>query len=71
MKIIKLLLLLVFVQLVSCQTKKETGFVLEKKKLYYNSKEIALGMPVEKFTEAIGMYDRIDIDLSGGYTNNI
>uniref|UniRef100_UPI00404894F8 DUF7738 domain-containing protein n=1 Tax=Flavobacterium sp. TaxID=239 RepID=UPI00404894F8 len=66
MKIIKLLLFLIFAQLVSCQTEKETGFVLEKKKLYYNSKEIALGMPIEKFTDAMGMYDRIDIDSSGG-----
>ncbi len=55
--------------MVSCQTEKETGFVLEKKKLYYNSKEIALGMPVEKFTEAMRMYDRIDIDSSGGFIN--
>ena len=68
-KQIKIILLVTFVQLVSCQTKKETGFVLEKKKLYYNSKEIALGMPIEKFTEAMGMYDRIDIDSSGGFTN--
>ena len=68
-KQIKIILLVTFVQLVSCQTKKETGFVLEKKKLYYNSKEISLGMPIEKFTEAMGMYDRIDIDSSGGFTN--
>jgi hypothetical protein len=53
-------------QLASCQSKKETGFVLENRKLYYNSKEIALGMPIEKFTDAIGMYDRISIDSSGG-----
>lgn len=61
--------LLICMQLASCQTKRETGFVLEKKKLYYNSKEIALGMPVEKFTDAMGMYDRIVIDSSGGFTN--
>jgi hypothetical protein len=59
----------VFAQLVSCQSKKETGFVLENRKLYYNSKEIALGMPIEKFTDAMGMYDRISIDSSGGFTN--
>ncbi|MFD2908246.1 hypothetical protein ACFSX9_05810, partial [Flavobacterium ardleyense] len=70
MKVIKIItVLLACIQLASCQTKKETGFVLEKNKLYYNSKEIALGMPVEKFTEAMGMYDRIDIDSSGGFTN--
>jgi hypothetical protein len=63
------ILLLVFAQLVSCQTKKETGFVLENRKVYYNGKEIALGMPIEKFTDAMGMYDRIDIDSSGGFTN--
>jgi hypothetical protein len=61
--------LFVFAQLVSCQSKKETGFVLENRKLYYNSKEIALGMPIEKFTDAMGMYDRISIDSSGGFTN--
>ena len=42
---------------------------MEKKKLYYDGKEIALGMPIEKFTEAMGMYNRIDIDSSGGFTN--
>ncbi|WP_163411551.1 DUF7738 domain-containing protein [Flavobacterium ajazii] len=57
---------LIFIQLASCQGKRETGFVLEKKKLYYNSKEIELGMPVEKFTDAMGMFDRIVIDSSGG-----
>ncbi|MFD2908247.1 hypothetical protein ACFSX9_05815 [Flavobacterium ardleyense] len=67
MKVIKIItVLLACIQLASCQTNKETGFVLEKNKLYYNSKEIALGMPVEKFTDAMGMYDRIDIDSSGG-----
>jgi hypothetical protein len=69
MKFTKILLLLVFAQLVSCQTKKETGFVLENRKVYYNGKEIALGMPIEKFTDAMGMYDRISIDSSGGFTN--
>jgi hypothetical protein len=69
MKVLKIIVLLTCMQLASCQTKRETGFVLEKKKLYYNNKEIALGMPVEKFTDAMGMYDRIVIDSSGGFTN--
>jgi hypothetical protein len=69
MKFTKILLFLFFAQLVSCQSKKETGFVLENRKLYYNSKEIALGMPIEKFTDAMGMYDRVSIDSSGGFTN--
>ncbi|CAD0007692.1 DUF7738 domain-containing protein [Flavobacterium salmonis] len=73
MKILKTIALITFVQLVSCQSKQEkkmeTGFVIQDSKLYYNSKEIALGMPIEKFTDAMGMYDRIDIDSSGGFTN--
>ena len=73
MKILKIITLLTFVQLVSCQSKQEkkmeSGFVIQDSKLYYNSKEIALGMPIEKFTDAMGMYDRIDIDSSGGFTN--
>lgn len=69
MKVLKIIVLLACIQLASCQTKRETGFVLEKKKLYYNNKEIALGMPVEQFTEAMGMYDRINIDSSGGFTS--
>lgn len=65
MKISKILFLLtVSMQLASCQTKKESGFVIHDGKLYYNAKEIALGMPIEKFTDAMGMYDRIDIDSS-------
>ncbi|MFD2908244.1 hypothetical protein ACFSX9_05800 [Flavobacterium ardleyense] len=60
MKVIKIItVLLACMQLASCPTNKEKGFVLEKNKLYYNSKEIALGMPIEKFTDAMGMYDRI------------
>jgi hypothetical protein len=73
MKILKIITLITFVQLVSCQSKQEkkmeSGFVIQDDKLYYNAKEIALGMPIEKFTDAIGMYDRIDIDSSGGFTN--
>ena len=73
MKILKIITLITFVQLVSCQSKQEkkmeSGFVIQDSKLYYNSKEIALGMPIEKFIEAMGMYDRIDIDSSGGFTN--
>jgi hypothetical protein len=69
MKVLKIIVLLACIHLASCQTKRETGFVLEKKKLYYNNKEIALGMPVEKFTDAMGMYDRVNIDSSGGGIN--
>ena len=73
MKILKIITLITFVQLVSCQSKQEkkmeSGFVIQDGKLYYNAKEIALGMPIEKFTDAMGMYDRIDIDSSGGFTN--
>ena len=64
MREIKIIFLLAFFQLSSCQTKKQSGFVIQDSKLYYNSKEIALGMPIEKFTDAMGMYDRIDIDSS-------
>ena len=69
MREIKIIFLLAFFQLSSCQTKKQSGFVIQDSKLYYNSKEIALGMPIEKFTDAMGTYDRIDIDSSGGFTN--
>ena len=55
-KVLKITVLLACMQLASCQTKSETGFVLEKKKLYYNSKEIALGMTDEKFTDAMVPY---------------
>ena len=70
MKISKLLFLLAaYMQLASCQTKSESGFVIQDSKLYYDNKEIGLGMPVESFTEAMGMYDRINIDSSGGFTS--
>ena len=73
MKILKIITLITFVQLMNCQSKQEkkmeSGFVIQEGKLYYDSKEIALGMPIEKFTDAMGMYDRIDIDSSGGFTS--
>lgn len=46
-----------------------SGFVVDGDKLYYNSREIALGMPIEKFVDAFGKYDRISVDSSGGFTN--
>ncbi|SHG35927.1 DUF7738 domain-containing protein [Chryseobacterium vrystaatense] len=56
-------LLFIMIQLVSCQNKNTTecpeeGFCISNKKLFYNQKPLALGMPIEKFIEAVGKYDR-------------
>ncbi|CAD0008325.1 DUF7738 domain-containing protein [Flavobacterium chungangense] len=64
MRVINIFWLIIFSQLSGCQIKKQSGFVIQDGKLYYDSKEIALGMSIEKFTDAMGMYDRIDIDSS-------
>ena len=57
--------------LVSCQDKKknectQSGFCVQDTLLYYNQKQIYLGMPSDKFVEALGKYDREVIDSSGG-----
>ena len=60
--------------LVSCQDKKknectQSGFCVQDTLLYYNQKQIYLGMPSDKFVDALGKYDREVIDSSGGFTS--
>lgn len=66
-------LLFIMIQLVGCQNKNTTdcpeeGFCISSKKLFYNQKPLALGMPIEKFIEAIGKYDRKIEYSTGGET---
>ncbi|SIS53649.1 hypothetical protein SAMN05421786_10193 [Chryseobacterium ureilyticum] len=64
-------LLFIMTQLVSCQDKNiqgmEDGFYIKDKKLYYNQKNIALGIPVDQFVDAFGKYDRkVEYSTGGG-----
>ena len=66
-----LFMVLIISNVVSCQDKKNeicttTGFCIQDTLLYYNQKHIALGMPINKFEEAMGKYDRILVDEGDG-----